>query len=70
MLITSGKVQDGSVELDDSLPEGSRVVVLMQEDAGSFELSLEDESKLLAAIGEAERNDVVEASAVLDRIRQ
>ena len=56
MLITTGKVQDGTIQLEgESLPEGAIVTVLTHEGDETFELGPEQEAQLLAAIGEAER---------------
>jgi len=57
MLITTGQVQNGAIEVDNSLPEGAKVTILVHEDDETFEVSAEDEAKLLAAIAEAERGD-------------
>ena len=55
MLITTGRVDGDSIKLDvGTLPEGAQVTVLVPEDGETFELNPEDESKLLAAIAEAE----------------
>ena len=57
MLITTGRVTGGSIELEsDSLPEGLRVTILAPEDGETFELSPEDEVKLLEAMAEAENS--------------
>jgi hypothetical protein len=56
MLITTGKVQDGTIQLEgESLPEGAIVTVLTHEGDETFELNPEQEAELLAAIGVAER---------------
>lgn len=58
MLITTGQVQNGAIEVDNSsLPEGAKVTILIHEDDETFEVSTEEEAKLLAAIAEAERGD-------------
>jgi len=70
MLITTGKVHNGKIDLDDeSLPEGAIVTVLTHEGDETFELGPEQEAKLLAAIGEAERGEVIVASQLLQQIR-
>jgi hypothetical protein len=69
MLITTGRVTGGSIELEsDSLPEGLRVTILAPEDGETFELSPEDEVKLLEAVAEAERGEMVSASELLEQI--
>lgn len=58
MLITTGQVQNGAIEIDDqTLPEGAKVTILVHEVDETFEVSAEDEAKLLTAIAEAERGD-------------
>ena len=70
MLITTGKVNDGMIQLDtQSLPEGATVTVLAHEGDETFELSTAQEAELLAAIAEAERGELLNASKVLQQIR-
>ena len=70
MLITTGKVHDGTIQLDgESLPEGAIVTVLTHEGDEIFELEPEQEAQLLAAIGEAERGEVITAFQLLQQIR-
>ncbi len=69
MLVTTGKVRHGTVEIEGkNLPEGATVTILVPEGDETFVLSPEDEGRLLAAIGEAERGEVVDASVVLGRL--
>lgn len=69
MIVTSGKVRGGNIEVDVSgLAEGSTVVVLAPEGVETFELDADRESKLLAAIGEADRGELVEAAEVVKRL--
>jgi hypothetical protein len=71
MLITTGKVLDGTIKVDtQSLPEGAIVTVLVPEGDETFELLPEEETKLLAAIAEAERGETTSASQVLQQIRR
>lgn len=71
MLITTGQVQNGAIEVDDStLPEGAKVTILVREDDETFEVSAEEEAKLLAAITEAERGDGISASQLLHQLRK
>jgi hypothetical protein len=71
MLITTGKVQGGSIKLDESnLPEGAVVTVLAPEGDETFELAPADEAKLLAAIAESERGETTSAADVLRQIRR
>jgi len=70
MLITTGRVRRGRIEVDSAaLPEGTKVTVLAREGEESFELGPEDEAALLAAIAEAERGETVGAAEVLRKIR-
>jgi hypothetical protein len=71
MLITTGKVLDGTIKVDtQSLPEGAIVTVLVPEGDETFELRSEEEAKLLAAIAEAERGETTSGSSVLEQIRR
>ena len=71
MLITTGKVLGGTIKVDDqTLPEGAIVTVLAPEGDETFELSPNEEAKLLAAIGEAERGETASAWQVLQQIRR
>ena len=70
MIITTGKVRDGKIQLDgESLPEGAVVTVLTHEDDETFELGPKQEAQLLKAISEAERGEVINASQLLQQIR-
>jgi hypothetical protein len=67
MLITTGQVHGGAIEVDNgSLPEGTKVTILVHDDE-TFELSPEEEAALLAARAEAERGDSLSVSQVLGR---
>jgi hypothetical protein len=69
MLVTTGKVNGGTIEVEPgSLPEGATVTILATEDSEVFELHSADEAKILAAIAEAERDEVINASDVLRQI--
>ena len=69
MLVTTGKVNGGSIEVEaGSLPDGATVTILAIEDGEVFELDPADEAMILGAIAEAERGDVVNASDVLRQI--
>ncbi len=70
MLITTGKVRHGTVEVETKdLPEGATVTVLAVEGNETFELQPAEEAVLLAAIKEAEQGETVPASQVLQQIR-
>lgn len=69
MLITSGRVNGNLVEIEgEDLPEGARVTIIVRENGETFEATHDEESKLLAAITEAERGEVTDASDVLRQI--
>ena len=69
MLVTTGKVTAGAIEIEaGSLPEGATVTILATEDGEVFELNSSDEAMVLAAIAEAERGEVMNASEVLRQI--
>jgi hypothetical protein len=71
MLITTGKVSGAAIEFEPgSLPEGARVTILAPEDNEVFQLGSEDEARLLEALAEAERGEVISASTVLEEIRK
>ena len=71
MLITTGKVNDGVIQVDTKdLPEGTTVTVLAHEGDETFEVDAAQEADLIAAIAEAERGELVVASEVLQRIRR
>jgi hypothetical protein len=70
MLITTGKVLGGTVKVDlKSIPEGTTVTVLAPEGDETFDLSPEEEAKLLVAIAEANRGETINVSQVLQQIR-
>ena len=69
MLITTGKVLDGTIKVEaKGLPEGATVTVLAPEGDETFELAPADEAKLLAAIAEADRGETRSASQILQQI--
>jgi hypothetical protein len=71
MLVTTGKVRRGAVEVEGKeLPEGATATVLVSEGDETFELGPEEERLLLAAIEEAERGEVESASQVLGRLNR
>ena len=71
MLITTGQVQNGNIEVDqNTLPEGAKVTILIHEDDESFQVSAEQEAELLAAIAEAQTGDTINASLVLQELQK
>lgn len=71
MLITTGKVNNGMIQIDTKdLPDGTTVTLLAHEGDETFTLDSTQESELLAAIAEAERGELISASELLQRIRR
>ena len=69
MLVTTGKVTGSAIEVEPgSLPEGATVTILATEDGEVFELNSSDEARILPAIAEAERGEVINASDLLRQI--
>ena len=57
MVIASGKVVGGRVELDSELPEGTSVTVLARDGDETLEADPETERMLFGAIAQCERGD-------------
>ena len=54
MLVTTGQVHQGAIEVEgSSLPEGTRVTILVPEEDETFALTAEEQIKLLAVLNEA-----------------
>ena len=70
MLVASGKVVNGRVEVDADLPEGASVTVLVLEGDGTFEADPETEQMLLEAISQCRRNETTPLARFLDELRQ
>lgn len=70
MKVTSGKVVNGKVVVDDaSLTEGTSVTVLVRENDETFEATPEEEAALLRAVADADRSDFVSGEQVLEDLR-
>lgn len=70
MMITSGRVVAGKIEVDgEPLPEGTVVTVLTREADETFELDAAAEAELLASLAEADRGETVPAEEVLRALR-
>jgi hypothetical protein len=70
MRLTTGIVRRGKVELEEkNLPEGTTVTVLIPDGDDTFEVTLEEKAKLLAAIREVERGEVEDGWKLLRSIR-
>ena len=71
MLITTGKVNNGAIQVDSKeIPDGTTVTLLAREGDETFELDDVQERELLAAIEEADRGELMSAAKVLDQIRR
>jgi hypothetical protein len=70
--VFSARVRGGAIVPDDgvSLPEGSQVTVIADDESQAFEATPEEERELLEAIGEAERGETVRAADLLERLRR
>jgi beta-lactam-binding protein with PASTA domain len=69
MVIASGKVVHGRVEVDAELPEGASVTVLAQDGDETFQADAETERMLLDAIAQCERAETVPLPALLRELR-
>ena len=69
MVIASGKVVDGRVELDSELPEGASVTVLTHDGDETFEADPETERMLRDAISQCERGDTIPLPQLLGELR-
>jgi hypothetical protein len=69
VVIASGKVVGGRVELDSELPEGASVTVLDRDGDETFEADSETRRMLLDAIAQCERGDTSPHPQLLDQLR-
>lgn len=69
MVIASGKVVGGRVELDSELPEGASVTVLAPEGDETFEAGPETERVLLDSIAQCERGQTIPLTQLLSELR-
>jgi phosphopantetheinyl transferase (holo-ACP synthase) len=71
MRVIHGKVVQGAVVLEGAtLEDGAKVTVLVREGEETFELKPDEEARLLEAIGDADRGDLVDAKEVLRRLER
>ena len=70
MRVISAHVRGGTVVPDEAtdLPEGAPVAILADPAERTFAVSSEEEADLIAALGEADRNEVVDAAELLKRL--
>lgn len=70
MKVITGKVVAGKIVIEgEPLKEGSTVTVLAPERDETFVLDSDAEASPLAAIGEADRGDVITGEQLLDKLR-
>ena len=69
MVIASGRVVGGRVELDSELPEGACVTVLAREGDETFEADPETERMLLDSIAQCERGETIPLTQLLGELR-
>ncbi len=71
MLITTGKVNNGVIQIDSKdLPDGTTVTLLAHEGDETFELDARQETELLAVIAEANRGELVDGASIFKYGRQ
>jgi hypothetical protein len=64
--VTTGRVVDGKIVLEDEfLEDGATVTVLIPEDDETFDLAPEDKAELIARLREADQGLTIDASALL-----
>jgi hypothetical protein len=69
MRVATGKVIAGKVVIEGApFEDGANVTVIAADDAETFELGPEDEAILLAAIGEADRGEVIDGAELLAKL--
>jgi hypothetical protein len=68
MRVLHGRVTAGRVELDERLPEGTEVAVVVGGAEEPFDLDDEQIRELEESLAEADRGDVVPAAHVLARL--
>ncbi len=71
MQLATGTVVDGKVVVEgESLPEGTRVTILVREADETFEVPPELEAELLESIAEADRGETTSAEEMIERLRR
>ena len=72
MQVFSARVRGGAIVPEDgvTLPEGTTVTVIADDDGRGFKTTADEERELLEAIAEAERGETVRAADVLERLRR
>jgi hypothetical protein len=71
MRITTGRVVQGKIEIEDALlDEGAVVTVLVPDADQGDELTAEEEEELLAAIAEMDRGEFILGDELLEDLRR
>ncbi len=71
MVITTATVHHGLVEIKAAeLPDGTQVTILAPEGDETFELSPEDEARMVSAVEEADRGAFIPAAQLLEQLRR
>jgi len=72
MQVFSARVRGGNIVPEDgvSLPEGTKVTVIADDDQKTFSTTADEERELLDAIAEVERGETVRAEDLLERLRR
>ena len=72
MQVFSARVRGGTIVPEDgvTLPEGTTVTVIADQEAGVFETTPEEEHQLLESIRQADRGDTITAAELLERLRR
>jgi hypothetical protein len=69
MRVATGKVVERKIVIDGApFEDGANVTVIAADDAETFELGPEDEAALLAAIGEANRDEIVDGAELIAKL--
>jgi hypothetical protein len=69
MRVATGKVIAGKVVIEGApFEDGANATVIATDDAETFELGPEDEAALLAAIGEADRGEIIDGVELLAKL--
>jgi hypothetical protein len=69
MVIASGKVGGGRVELDSALPQGASVTVLAPEGDETFEADADTERMLVDSIAQCDRGETIPLTQLLGELR-
>lgn len=72
MQVFSARVEKGTIVPEDgvSLPEGTKVTVIVDADEENFKTTEQEERELLEAVAGVERGETVRAADLLERLRR